>query len=137
MANKDVKRELEQLMKGRTEEQKNALKYFYQYKGCIFGHLMTDQEYEQMVVKMINSTDWKKKALAKIAYLLKTSVIAHKDFKSVFCKVFQSINTSVVIPDNILNFSIYFQYKLFRIHILIIDIHHSIILFNASTREQK
>jgi hypothetical protein len=66
MANKDVKRELEQLMKGRTEEQKNALKYFYQYKGCIFGHLMTDQEYEQMVVKMINSTDWKKKALAKI-----------------------------------------------------------------------
>ncbi|MBR1514651.1 MAG: hypothetical protein IJ622_10230 [Bacteroidales bacterium] len=66
MAQKDVKKELDLLMKGRTEEQKNALKYFYQYKGCIFGHLMTDQEYEQMVVKMINSTDWKKKALAKI-----------------------------------------------------------------------
>jgi hypothetical protein len=63
---KDVKKELEQLMRGRTEDQKKALKYFYQYKGCIFGHLMTDQEYEEMVVKIINSTDWKKKALAKI-----------------------------------------------------------------------
>ena len=65
MAN-DKKKELDLLLKNRTPDQQAALRYFYQMKGCIFGHLLTDQEYEQMVMKIVNSTDWKKKALAKI-----------------------------------------------------------------------
>ena len=65
MAN-EKKKELERLMTNRTPDQKEALKYFYHMKGCIFGHLLSDQEYDQMVMKIVNSTDWKKKALAKI-----------------------------------------------------------------------
>lgn len=65
MAN-DKKKELEQLLKNRTDQQQQALRYFYQTKGCIFEHLMTDQEYEQMVMNIVRSTDWKKKALSKI-----------------------------------------------------------------------
>ena len=61
-----VKQEMESLLEGRNEQQQKAIKYFFQYKGCIFGHLMTDQEYEQMVMDIIKSTDWKKKALSKI-----------------------------------------------------------------------
>ena len=59
---------LKQLLRGRTPDQKNVIKYFYGSRGC-FGFLskrLSDEEYEGMVMAKAKSMDFKKKALAKI-----------------------------------------------------------------------
>lgn len=49
-------------VKGRTPQQKKCLKYLFQEGGCL-SPCMKDVEYDQMVMEVVKSTDWKKKAL--------------------------------------------------------------------------
>jgi len=57
--------EMNQRMKGRTPEQKQVIKYFYNEGGCLAKKLK-DEEYDAMVKARVKSMDFRKKALSKI-----------------------------------------------------------------------
>lgn len=58
--------DLVKLLKNRTEEQQRVIKYFHDAdKGC-FSKGMTDQEYDQLVMKKVSSMDHKQRALDKL-----------------------------------------------------------------------
>lgn len=52
-------------MDGRTPEQKQVIKYFYNWGGCLEKKLK-DEEYDEMIKALIKSMDFRKKALSKI-----------------------------------------------------------------------
>ena len=52
--------------KGITEDQKAVLRYFNNEPACLSKKPITDDEYDAMVQKVINSENWKQKALDKI-----------------------------------------------------------------------
>ena len=52
-------------MKGRTAEQKEVLKYFWGNAGCM-SSVMSDKDYEAIVMARAKGMDFKKKAMAKI-----------------------------------------------------------------------
>lgn len=58
---KDIRR----LCQGRTEEQKQAIKYFLGSGGCLFS-TWSDEQYEAAVMAKAKSMDFKQKALNKI-----------------------------------------------------------------------
>lgn len=51
--------------KNRTPDQKKVIRYFCNPDGCM-SKRMSDDEYEQMLLSVINSMDFKKKAISKI-----------------------------------------------------------------------
>lgn len=59
------KAEFERMMRGRTDEQKKAIRYFMDEHGCM-SKGVSDSEYDAMVKAIVDSNDWKKKALNKI-----------------------------------------------------------------------
>ncbi|MDR2558373.1 MAG: hypothetical protein LBC86_02350 [Oscillospiraceae bacterium] len=59
------KAELNNLLKGRTDEQKAAIRYLYGEAGCLKKGL-TDEEYDAMVMAKAKAIDFKQKALDKI-----------------------------------------------------------------------
>ena len=59
------KAEMTQRLSGKTPEQQKVIKYFAQSGGCM-ASLLSDGEYEAMVMAAAKSADFKKKALAKI-----------------------------------------------------------------------
>jgi len=59
------KAEMKKLLKGRTPDQQKVIKYFYDDKGC-FKKIISDEEYESMVMAKAKSIDFKQKALDKI-----------------------------------------------------------------------
>lgn len=61
----DIKR----LCKGRTEEQKQAIKYFLGGGGCL-SSTWSDEQYEAAVMAKAKSMDFKQKALNKISISL-------------------------------------------------------------------
>jgi len=56
--------EMTERLKGRTPDQQKVIKYFYQSGGC-FQKLISDQEYESMIMAKAKSMDFKRKALDK------------------------------------------------------------------------
>ena len=62
------KSEMNQRMKGRTPEQKKVIKYFYGEGGCLsfISPGLKDEDYEAMVMDVVKSMDFRKKALNKI-----------------------------------------------------------------------
>jgi hypothetical protein len=60
-----AKAEMDRLLKGRTPEQQDVIKYFLKSEGC-FSKNMTDGAYETLVRNRINSGNFKQKALDKI-----------------------------------------------------------------------
>jgi len=59
------KARLKSMLKGRTPEQQQAIKYFYGSGGCL-AKKVSDSEYESLVMAKAKSFDVKKKALDKI-----------------------------------------------------------------------
>lgn len=57
--------ERDKLLKGRTPEQQEVIKYFYGAGGC-FASTITDDQYESKVMAKVKATDFKQKALDKI-----------------------------------------------------------------------
>lgn len=53
-------------LKERTDEQKAVLRYFCNDPACLSKKPITDEEYDNMVLKVLNSNDYKQKALSKI-----------------------------------------------------------------------
>ncbi len=58
-------KEIRELKKGRTPEQKRNISYICYETGCL-GAKVKDDEYDQLVAQKIQSIDWKRKALNKI-----------------------------------------------------------------------
>lgn len=60
-------KEFNELLRGKTEEQKKIIKYFVGSAGCLdsFTGMKVD-EYEQMVISKLNSLNLKQRALGKI-----------------------------------------------------------------------
>ena len=56
---------VKQRIKGRNENQKKVIRYFCNDDGC-FSKRMKDEEYDAMVRNVLNSMDFKQKALNKI-----------------------------------------------------------------------
>ena len=56
---------MKQRIKGRNENQKKVIRYFCNDDGC-FSKRMKDEEYDAMVRNVLNSMDFKQKALNKI-----------------------------------------------------------------------
>lgn len=56
--------EVNQLCKGKSEEQKKVIKYLH--GGCLCFGKITDAEYDQLVVRVMNGLNLKQKALNKI-----------------------------------------------------------------------
>ncbi len=52
-------------IKGRSEEQKAVIRYFCNEGGCLSKSPMSDEEYDQMVLNVLNSNDYMSKALSK------------------------------------------------------------------------
>ena len=57
--------EMKRMLKGRTPDQQKVIKYFYAAGGCLNKGL-SDDEYEEMIRKTVNSLNIKQKALGKI-----------------------------------------------------------------------
>ncbi|GHU48382.1 hypothetical protein FACS1894200_05330 [Spirochaetia bacterium] len=57
--------EMKRLLKGRTPDQQNVIKYFFGSGGCL-SKGMSDETYESMVMEKAKSIDFKQKALGKI-----------------------------------------------------------------------
>jgi len=57
--------DLKDRLKGRSPEQQKVIKYFAGENGCL-SKSITDAEYDEMVRAVVNSTNWKQKALDKI-----------------------------------------------------------------------
>lgn len=53
-------------IKNRNDEQKAVIRYFCNDPSCLSKSPITDEEYDQMVMKVLNSNDYKQKALNKI-----------------------------------------------------------------------
>ena len=53
-------------IKGRNDDQKAVIRYFCNEPACLSKKPMTDEEYDSMVLKVLNSNDYKQKALGKI-----------------------------------------------------------------------
>ncbi len=53
-------------IKGRTKEQQTVIRYFCNNEPCLSKRLMTDQEYEELLTKRLNSMNFKQMALNKI-----------------------------------------------------------------------
>ena len=53
-------------IKGRNDDQKAVIRYFCNEPACLSKKPMTDEEYDCMVLKVLNSNDYKQKALGKI-----------------------------------------------------------------------
>jgi len=53
-------------IKGRTEDQKAVLRYFCNEPACLSKKPISDDEYEQMIVAVLQSNDYKQKAINKI-----------------------------------------------------------------------
>lgn len=53
-------------IKNRSDEQKAVIRYFCNDPSCLSKKPITDEEYDQMVLKVLNSNDYKQKALNKI-----------------------------------------------------------------------
>jgi len=61
----EKKNEMERALKGRSPEQQQIIKYFYQSGGCMSSPI-SDDEYESRVMAKAKSMDFKQKALDKI-----------------------------------------------------------------------
>lgn len=59
------KAEMTAMLRGRTKEQQQVIKYFYGAGGCLDKGL-TDEDYDQMVRNAANSMNFKQRALSKI-----------------------------------------------------------------------
>lgn len=59
-------KEVKELKRDRTPEQKKAIDYVCFETGCFGKPLVNDEEYDQMVMEKVKATDWKRKALNKI-----------------------------------------------------------------------
>jgi hypothetical protein len=59
-------KELFKTTKGITDEQKASLRYFLNDPACLSKKPITDEEYDAMVINVLNSENWKQKALNKI-----------------------------------------------------------------------
>lgn len=57
--------QIQELLRGKTPEQKKAINYFVGGGGCL-SNGMTDAEYDAAVLAIVNSTNFKQKALNKI-----------------------------------------------------------------------
>ena len=53
-------------IKGRNEDQKAVIRYFCNDPACLSKKPMSDAEYDQMVLNVLNSNDYRQKALNKI-----------------------------------------------------------------------
>lgn len=53
-------------IKGRNEDQKAVIRYFCNDPDCLSKKPISDAEYDQMVLDVLNSNDYKQKALNKI-----------------------------------------------------------------------
>lgn len=53
-------------IKGRNEDQKAVIRYFCNDPACLSKKPISDAEYDQMVLAVLNSNDYKQKALNKI-----------------------------------------------------------------------
>lgn len=53
-------------IKGRNAEQVAVIRYFCNDPSCLSKKALTDEEYDQMVAAVLNSNDYKQKALNKI-----------------------------------------------------------------------
>ena len=53
-------------IKGRNEDQKAVIRYFCNDPACLSKKPISDSEYDQMVLDVLRSNDYKKKALNKI-----------------------------------------------------------------------
>ena len=53
-------------IKGRNEDQKAVIRYFCNDPACLSKKPISDAEYDQMVLDVLNSNDYKQKALNKI-----------------------------------------------------------------------
>lgn len=53
-------------IKGRNAEQTAVIRYFCNDPSCLSKKALTDEEYDQMVAAVLNSNDYKQKALNKI-----------------------------------------------------------------------
>ena len=53
-------------IKGRNEDQKVVIRYFCNDPACLSKKPISDAEYDQMVLDVLNSNDYKQKALNKI-----------------------------------------------------------------------
>lgn len=53
-------------IKGRNDDQKAVIRYFCNDPACLSKKPITDVEYDQMVLAILNSNDYKQKALNKI-----------------------------------------------------------------------
>lgn len=60
-----TQQEIQNMLRGRTKEQQNVIKYFLGGGGCLSG-VMTDEQYDAMVMARVNSTNFKQKALNKL-----------------------------------------------------------------------
>ncbi|MBO5283608.1 MAG: hypothetical protein J6B43_10885, partial [Lachnospiraceae bacterium] len=56
--------EVNKLCRGKSDDQKKVIKYLY--GGCLTFGKMTDSEYDQLVLSVMNGFNLKKKALDKI-----------------------------------------------------------------------
>lgn len=67
LTNKNFKmdKKLKQLLKGRTAEQQEVIKYFYSDGGCLSKNI-SDSEYEEKVMAKVKSMNFKQKALDKL-----------------------------------------------------------------------
>lgn len=59
-------KQIKDLKKDRTSEQKDAIDYVCYVTGCFGKPLVSDEEYDQMVMAKVKSTNWKERALNKI-----------------------------------------------------------------------
>ena len=59
-------KEVKELKKDRTSEQKKAIDYVCHETGCFGSPVVKDEEYDQMVMQKVKATDWKRKALNKL-----------------------------------------------------------------------
>ncbi len=53
-------------IKGRTDDQKAVIRYFHNEESCLSKAPISDEQYDQMVLSVLKSNDYKRKALAKI-----------------------------------------------------------------------
>lgn len=57
---------VENRIKGRNEDQKAVIRYFCNDPSCLSKKPISDEEYDAMVLAVLNSNDYKQKALNKI-----------------------------------------------------------------------
>ncbi len=62
----NVEQAMKNAMKGRTPEQQEVIRYFYNITGCFAKKAMTDAEYENLITAKVQSLNIKQKALDKL-----------------------------------------------------------------------